>query len=188
MYPVPPLTMAANGSSATLLVDDDPWVRQVCRRALELDHVTVLEAGDGQEALCLIQEWPGQLDLVITDLRMPRIDGRELAEVLSVFRPELPVLAITADPEQIDRRLPILAKPFDLDELVEAARLVRNQAKQTRPWAVERRRRTMQARQLAEEMWARSSALQKRVNLVAIAWELQRRCTVASSTRANGFR
>jgi CheY-like chemotaxis protein len=135
----------------------------------------VVEAGDGEEALRLIQEWPGRLDLVITDLRMQRIDGRQLAEVLSVFRPELPVLAISADPEQEDRRLPTLSKPFGLEDLVEASRLVRSKARQMRDWATERRVRARQARQLAEDMLARSSALQQRLNLVAVALELQRR-------------
>ena len=93
-----------------LFVDDEAAVRWIGRRCLEADGWTVLEAGDGMEALELISRLTGALDLVITDLTMPRVSGRELAEVLSVFRPGLPVLGITGflSAVNLDRRLPIL--------------------------------------------------------------------------------
>jgi CheY-like chemotaxis protein len=166
--------MSAGGAASILLVDDDEAVRTLCRRGLEADGARVVEACDGEAALSFIQEWHGQLDLVITDLNMPRINGRELAEVLSVFRPELPVLAMTADPGQPDRRLPTLVKPFPMADLVEAARLMRTNASELRIWAEERRARARQARQVAAEMMTRRSALRQRVNLVAVALELQR--------------
>jgi two-component system, cell cycle sensor histidine kinase and response regulator CckA len=78
----------------------------MCRRALELDGATVIEASDGVFALSLVQEWTGPLDLVMTDLKMPRLGGIEVAELRSVFRPDLPVLAMTGDPGMADRRLP----------------------------------------------------------------------------------
>ena len=70
-----------------LLADDEDAVRWVGRRFLEADGWSVLEATDGFEALQIIGGLNGRLDLVITDLNMPRVTGRELAEVLSVFRP-----------------------------------------------------------------------------------------------------
>jgi CheY-like chemotaxis protein len=166
--------MSVNGSAAILLVDDDEAVRRLCRRGLEADGARVVEADNGEAALSFIEEWHGQLDLVITDLQMPRINGRELAEVLSVFRPELPVLAMSADPGHADRRLPTLVKPFPIHDLIEAARLMRTNVSQTRIWAEERRARARQARQVAAEMMTRHSALQQRVNLVAVALELHR--------------
>jgi CheY-like chemotaxis protein len=162
------------GSAAILLVDDDEAIRSLYRRGLEEDGARVVEAGDGEAALSFIQEWHGHLDLVITDLRMPRINGRELAEVLSVFRPGLPVLGMTGDPGRPDRRLPTLVKPFLIEDLVEAARLMRDSAREMRAWAEERRARARQARQVAAEIMTRHSALRQRVNLVAVALELQR--------------
>jgi CheY-like chemotaxis protein len=166
--------MSAMGGAAILLVDDDDGVRSVCRRALEKDGARVVEATSGVAALDFVQDWHGQPDLVIADLRMPRINGRALAEVLSIFRPDLPVLGMTSDPGQPDRRLPTLVKPFTIEDLVEAARLMRANAREIRTWAEERRARARQARQLAAEMMTRNSALQQRVSLVTVALELQR--------------
>jgi CheY-like chemotaxis protein len=160
-------------SAAILLVDDDETVRALCRRGLEAGDARVVEASDGEAALSLIQEWHGQLDLVITDLKMPRLGGRELAEVLSIFRPGLPVLGMTGDPGEPDRRLPTLFKPFAMEDLIGAARLVRSRASEMRTWAEERRARARQARQVAANMMTQHSALRQRVNLVAVALELQ---------------
>jgi DNA-binding NtrC family response regulator len=160
-----------------LLVDDEKDVRSMCRQALELDYSRVIEAEDGLEALSVIQESDESLDLVISDLTMPRLGGSELAEVLSVFRPELPVLAMTGNPGVADRRLPTLLKPFSLDELTEAARLMRSRSIATRAWAHERRSRALQALQLARVMQARNGHMQHRIDMVAIALELQRLTT-----------
>jgi FixJ family two-component response regulator len=61
----------------------------------------------------------------VTDLNMPRVSGRELAEVVSVFHPGLPVLGITGFLSAVnhDRRLPILPKPFTPGSLVQAVRM-----------------------------------------------------------------
>jgi CheY-like chemotaxis protein len=117
-----------------LVVDNEASVRRVVRRTLQHDGNVVLEAVDAESALRVIEGHSGRLDLIITDLTMPGIDGRELAEVLSVFRPELRVLAMTGFPERLtpDRRLPLLGKPFTLDSLREAVRNVRARATQLR--------------------------------------------------------
>jgi CheY-like chemotaxis protein len=164
------------GSSGVtiLLVDDEEDVRSMCRRALELDGATVIEASDGVFALSLVQEWTGPLDLVMTDLKMPRLGGIEVAELLSVFRPDLPVLAMTGDPGMADRRLPTLLKPFSLEVLTEAARLMRGRTIAMRAWAQEQRAGARKARQLAAAMQTRNAALRDRVDLAAVALELQR--------------
>ena len=107
------------------MVDDEEKVRWIARRVLEADGWEVLEAADGQAALQLIGEREGRLDLVVTDLNMPRVSGRELAEVVSVFHPGLPVLGITGFLSAVshDRRLPILPKPFSPGSLVQAVRM-----------------------------------------------------------------
>lgn len=118
-----PITGRKRG--VVLLVDDEETVRWIARRILEADGWEVLEAGDGQAALQLIGAHEGRLDLVVTDLNMPRVSGRELAEVLSVFRPGLPVLGITGFLSAVhhDRRLPILPKPFTAGSLLQAVRM-----------------------------------------------------------------
>ena len=105
-------------------MDDEDAVRWIGRRFLEADGWSVLEAADGFEALQIIERLTGRLDLVITDLNMPRVTGRELAEVLSVFRPGLPVLGITGFLSAVnhDRRLPVLPKPFTPGSLLQAVR------------------------------------------------------------------
>src|SRR4051812_20799547 len=130
-----------NSNATLLLVEDEADVRTMCRRALELDGNIVIEASDGIDALTLVQEWTGPLDLVITDLNMPRLGGLEVAETLSVFRPDLPVLAMTGDSGVADRRLPTLLKPFSIEDLTEAARLMRGRAMAMRQWAQEKRAR-----------------------------------------------
>src|SRR4051794_12166192 len=169
-----PTTPGRNAGATVLLVDDEEDIRSICRRSLEVDDCTVVEASDGLAALGLVQDWTGPLDLLITDLSMPRLGGRELAELLSVFRPELPVLAMTGDPGMADRRLPTLLKPFSVDQLIEATRLMRDRAVVMRQWADERRARVREARRLAAAMQARTLALQSRVDMVAVALELQR--------------
>jgi len=81
-----------------LVVDNEASVRRVVRRTLQHDGNVVLEAVDAESALRLIEGHSGRLDLIITDMTMPGIDGWELAEVLSVFRPELRVLVMTGFP------------------------------------------------------------------------------------------
>jgi CheY-like chemotaxis protein len=164
-----------------LVVDDEEDLRSMCRRALELDGAIVLEAPDGVIALSLLEQWTGPLDLVITDMKMPRLGGSELAELLSVFRPDLPVLAMTGDPGMSDRRVPTLLKPFSIEELTEAAQLTKTRGNPTRHWGEERRAQARKVRQLAAAMQGRNHSLRPKVDLVAVALELQRTTTETSS-------
>jgi CheY-like chemotaxis protein len=97
---------------------------------LENAGAAVTEASDGLEGLRAIQQLGAVPDLVVTDLMMPMLGGREVADVLAVFCPELPVLCLSGYPPPgdalydgaLDRRLCHLQKPFTPDELIEAAR------------------------------------------------------------------
>ena len=146
-----------------LLADDEDAVRWVGRRFLEADGWSVLEATDGFEALQIIGGLNGRLDLVITDLNMPRVTGRELAEVLSVFRPGLPVLGVTGFLSAVnhDRRLPILPKPFTAGSLIQAVRMACGVSVRLRPPAMEHRRRARRLRELT------SPGAERAVDLVA---------------------
>jgi DNA-binding NtrC family response regulator len=146
--PSPSTRPAARG--VVLFADDEEAIRWLGRRFLEADGWIVLEARDGEEALEIIETHPGKLSLVVTDLNMPKVSGRELAEVLSVFRPGLPVLGITGFLSAVtrDRRLPILPKPFTAGSLVQAVRMSCGMEPRSRTPEVEQRRRARRLREL----------------------------------------
>jgi two-component system, cell cycle sensor histidine kinase and response regulator CckA len=108
-----------DGPCVILLVDDEDMVRQVTRRWLELGGLEVLTAADGAEALAIAERTP-RLDLVITDMQMPNMGGRALADRLASLRPELPVLLISGFPQNAPPTsgLGFLAKPFTAGALL----------------------------------------------------------------------
>lgn len=157
-----------------LVVDDEPAIRRIVHRALVREGSDVLEADSGEAALDLIQRHAGQLDLVITDLVMPGISGLVMAGVLSVFRPELPLLAMTGHSSLVeaDRRLPLLNKPFTLPELLAAVAATRARTRRAvRRWDDQR----VVARQLraAAESADSSDVQSSAVDLIAMARVLQ---------------
>jgi DNA-binding response OmpR family regulator len=157
-----------------LVVDDEAAIRRVVRRALERNGAEVLEAEGGETALALLQRRADPIDLVITDLTMPDIGGLAVAQVLSVFRPELPVLAMSGNPgtPSPDRRLSLLLKPFTLAELLVAIRLVQSRSRQA--CMEEHRRVARLLHAAAGETQTRGAALRSAaVDLVAMARLLQ---------------
>jgi PAS domain S-box-containing protein len=82
----------ATGSETILLAEDEPMVRQLVRAVLEQGGYRVLEAADGAEALRLAEAHPGPIHLLLTDVVMPGISGRELTERLAKQRPEVRVV------------------------------------------------------------------------------------------------
>ncbi len=78
------------GHETILLVDDDMFVRTSAARALRTKGYTVLEAGDGAEALGLLTD--PSIALLVTDVVMPGMDGRQLVDAARAHRPSLPVL------------------------------------------------------------------------------------------------
>lgn len=122
----PEETVEDGGGEAVLLVDDEPLVRRLTKRTLERAGYRVFEADDGAAALVTFAEESTRIDLLITDLLMPNIGGRELIERMREQRPDLPVVvssglpAANAGPPIPDSAW--LAKPFTADDLLRQVR------------------------------------------------------------------
>jgi PAS domain S-box-containing protein len=120
------LTDGPVGRETLLLVEDDPMVRSLAIEALKLKGYRVLDAGDGKEALAIAQSAHGRIDLLITDVVMPRMTGRELADRLRAKEPSLRVLFMSGYPgslgEQLGRHVDLLEKPFTSLTLVSRVR------------------------------------------------------------------
>jgi DNA-binding NtrC family response regulator len=103
-------------------VDDEPMVRKLLSEALQRHGSEVVTAGDGEEALAMFREV--RSPLVFTDLKMPKMDGRELIRSLKTMAPDTSVVVVTgyADSATMEEILEegvahVLAKPFTLAEL-----------------------------------------------------------------------
>jgi len=112
-----------------LVVEDEAAVRQLVRRSLEAVGLTVLEAENGQQALDVVARRRERPKLVLTDVIMPGLNGRELSERLATTQPGLPILFMSGytDDDVLARSLlpaeaPFIQKPFGPDELVAKVR------------------------------------------------------------------
>ena len=120
-----PATPGEGPARVVLVVDDEQWVRDLVCRVLRDEGYRTLEAAHGGEALELVEAGTERVDLVVTDVVMPGMDGRELGRRLAQSRPTLPILYISAyDVNDIFRRgsprssAPFLQKPFPPTELI----------------------------------------------------------------------
>jgi two-component system cell cycle sensor histidine kinase/response regulator CckA len=87
-----PEPSSENGNEIILLVEDEDVVRDLARRVLSDYGYDVLEARQGKEALALSELHAGPIHLLLTDVVMPKMSGRELAQNLQALRPDMPVL------------------------------------------------------------------------------------------------
>ena len=119
--------MGGQGKTTVLVVDDEPGVLAAIVKMLDKERHTVFAAGDGEEALRVIQEQDGHVDLVLTDVLMSPMSGLELAAELSESYSAIKVLYISGakNTEHIDYALRqgvghgSIQKPFDHRQLVE---------------------------------------------------------------------
>ncbi|CAA9339559.1 MAG: Sensory box histidine kinase/response regulator [uncultured Gemmatimonadetes bacterium] len=117
------------GTETILLVEDDDGVRRLARRVLSRAGYEVLEAPDGHEALTAAAAHPGPIHLVVTDVVMPGMSGREVAERMAAARPEAEVLYTSGYTDDaivhhgvLDDGMAFLQKPFDPSTLLRAVR------------------------------------------------------------------
>jgi two-component system cell cycle sensor histidine kinase/response regulator CckA len=127
----PGMTEAPRGTEVILYAEDDAAVRSVVRGILQRCGYTVLEAPDGQAAVSLAAKRQGRIDLLLTDVVMQGISGRELAERFSALRPGAKVLYVSGYTDDAVVRHGILAseihylqKPFTRDVLARKVREV----------------------------------------------------------------
>ena len=105
-----------------LVVEDDDFQRRQMVRSLRTAGYDVLQASAGDEAIRILDEQ--ELTLVLTDRRMPGIDGDSLLKYIRAKHAQVPVVIVTAYPEGMESLRPdaLLVKPFSLDQLREQVR------------------------------------------------------------------
>lgn len=105
--------------STILVVEDDAIVRMLIVDVLEELEFNVLEAGHAEEALEVVQNTPQHIDLMMTDMGLPGMSGKDLATKVRELRPTLPILFASGYAENIDvpAGMQVIAKPFSIDQL-----------------------------------------------------------------------
>jgi two-component system cell cycle sensor histidine kinase/response regulator CckA len=129
-----PHTSPPQGTETVLLVEDEGTVRSVAREVLQIVGYTVLEAATGEEALQQVEQYAGAIHLLVTDVVMPGMNGRELAAQLMVKHPALEVLYLSGYTDEaiahhgvLQAGIDLLHKPFTPDVLARRVREILDQ-------------------------------------------------------------
>ena len=117
------------GTETVLLIEDEEMVREMAAEILRENGYQVLEAKHGRQALSLSQQHPGEIHLMLTDVVMPQMSGRELAEFMKPLRSEMKVLYMSGYTDDaivhhgvLEEGTPFIAKPFSPDALARKVR------------------------------------------------------------------
>jgi PAS domain S-box-containing protein len=123
--------MEHEGDETILLVEDDAQVRDVARRVLERAGYLVLPAGDAEAAIAAADRHGGHIHLLVTDVVLPKVSGRELAARLAIHRPAIKVLYVSGSRDgavarhrMLEPGIEFLEKPFAIDHLLRKVRHV----------------------------------------------------------------
>ena len=115
-----------------LVVDDEPALRYIVARAFRERGYEVVEAFDGMAALELAQATSSPFDLVVTNSRMPHLDGPHLAACLRQLDPRLPIIHLSGShgkPGEMPDGVPTFFKPFNISDLLaEAEQMMQERA------------------------------------------------------------
>jgi len=124
-----PAVTELKGQETILLVEDDDTLRQLIARGLKKYGYTVLKAGNGGEALLLCEKEDSPIHLLLTDVVMPQMSGRELAERLAALHPDMKILFMSGYTENamlsngvLKSKMGFLQKPFKVNKLVRKIR------------------------------------------------------------------
>jgi len=125
------LFMRGKSRRTILVVEDDDQVRNIINTALAGAHYSVLEARGGLDGMSVMLRYDGEIALAVVDIRLPGINGLDLANQIAIERPSTEVLYISdltksVAVESISKRKPeaMLAKPFTASELLDRVRQV----------------------------------------------------------------
>ena len=119
------------GSETVLVVEDEPTVLKLAVRALERKGYHVLQAGNGLEGQAVANAYDGPIQLLLTDVVMPKASGKEMAEKLLVTRPEMKVVFMSGYTDNsivhhgvLDKGMHFVQKPFTANSLTKKVRAV----------------------------------------------------------------
>jgi len=127
------LSDSSGGNETLLLVEDDPAVAMLTQKILMSSGYRVLTAVNGLDALDVAEKNSGAIDLVVTDVMMPKMDGKELVDTLRLLSPSIEIICVSgfADSDVIaelrKKNVTFLAKPYTPLQLVKIVRTVLNQ-------------------------------------------------------------
>ena len=110
------------GRTVVLIAEDEVMVRNVVRIALEEEGYFVLAAEDGEQALFLSRQFPGTIHALLSDVKMPNLDGLELQKTILTERPEIKILLMSGYTECPVENIPVLWKPFVVGVLTQRMR------------------------------------------------------------------
>jgi PAS domain S-box-containing protein len=124
-----PVAVAPSGRETVLVVEDEQRVRELASAMLRRHGYRVIEASCGAEALAIASRYEGPIDMLFTDVVMPHMNGRQLAQQLQATRPQMKVLYVSGYADSavlpagiVQNGLPILEKPFTADDLARRIR------------------------------------------------------------------
>jgi len=117
------------GSETIMIVDDEDALREVASRILTRNGYVVMTSANGPDAIADVQAFEGTIDLLLSDVIMPRMLGKEVAQRIRALRPEIPVLFMSgyAQPvlgSTLGEDFALLEKPFTEQQLLTEVRNV----------------------------------------------------------------
>ena len=116
--------------STILVVEDDAIVRMLIVDVLEELEFKVLEADGSETAIPLLADTSSTIDLLMTDVGLPGMNGRELAEKARELRPLLPILFASGYAENLElgHNMQVISKPFSIDQLRDKVKNILSEA------------------------------------------------------------